>query len=369
MSIETWNSHLKPLINGHIHHPHFDQAYSELMGALNIHRPGDIIVLTGVSGSGKTTMIDMLFKNKMFERSQTIVPAIRSIVLNSDHKNQHDPKWLAKSLLADIDSPAFWVRPVHPEDSRVIDALPRKSTTQLYIMLASEIRAKQTMFVFIDEASHLGFSPKVSENPVPTMSRLKTFAEENKICLILSGTHETLDMLSKTTHLHRRSNFIFLKHYNIHEEEDRFNFNNLIKEIETYIPGMKEINTNGKLTRLIMKGSLGSPGFALNWITTACVDCASRGLEHLTLESIFRKAPSEKDVELRKQEAELAARYYPETLESAMEKWNWSYQSPKDIEPTHQPSSPKKSQKKRAFVKKAARKVNALTEPGKRGNP
>ena len=141
MNIEEWNKCLSPIINGHISHPHYDQAYSELMGAIHIQRPGDIIVLSGVSGSGKTTIINRLFESKFFERSQTKVPAIRSMVLNSDHQNKHDPKWLAKSLLADIGNPGYSIR-LENNKAAIIDLFPKKSTTDLYLMLSNEIKSK-----------------------------------------------------------------------------------------------------------------------------------------------------------------------------------------------------------------------------------
>ena len=364
MNIDEWSDALHPIINGHVPHPNFDSAYQELITAISIHRPGDIIVLSGTSGTGKTTMINKLFNSKVFKRTETNVPAIRSIFLNSDHNNQIDPKWLAKSLLSDIGNPGFAIE-IGEETARLkIDLYPRKSTTDLYLTLSNEIKSKKTAFIVIDEASHLGFSPATCHNPVPLMSRLKTFAEDNQLCLILTGTHETLDMISKTTHLHRRSNNIFLKHYDIKLEQDRKNFHFFIKSFEEHIPGMASLNSQGDLSRILMKGSAGSPGFALNWITTACCKCASLGLSELSLECILAKSPSKRDVELREREAAIASQYYPSPLDESLERWNWQ---PSKQQSISKPDAKPHKTKRRSFASKRPRKVSAMQPPGKRG--
>ncbi|OIQ97595.1 hypothetical protein GALL_203540 [mine drainage metagenome] len=267
-------------------HPASSATFRELTTALGAEASPQVIIFTGPTGIGKTTLVKAAC-NRLQKRYQDQMMAEQDfmpvVTISAVPPNgagfswkdfyirllagQHEPLVDKKLLLPR----QMMLLPDHPLGER---ALEHSVADSLRRSVEEYCRRRRTKFLIIDEAHHMLLVNSLQRLECQ-FECLKSLTIQTGITILLTGTYRLLDILDQSGQLTRRSQVVNFPRYDLRHPKDREAFRtilvNLEKKLSEYVPAQLEANAE-----YFYRKCAGCVGILKDWL--------ARCLEHAVAE-------------------------------------------------------------------------------------
>lgn len=263
-------------------HPLADDAFLKLNQAIRADSSPQVIILTGPTGVGKSTLLRAVGKRLIeeyrdqLESEPDFVPIVAVNAVPSTGRTFNWKDFCIRLLSSQqeplIDRKLYTVcqmplLPDHPAanhlEGTVTDALRR--------MVEQYLRRRRTKYLFVDEAHHifLGGNSNLLECQFEI---LKSITIETGVTFLLSGTYKLLDILDQSGQLTRRSEIVHFPRYDMRRKVDRDGFRKVLYHLEAHLSKYVPTRIVGDPDYFYRK-SAGCLGILKDWLTR-CLDHA-----------------------------------------------------------------------------------------------
>ncbi|MFZ6780418.1 ATP-binding protein [Undibacterium sp. Ji83W] len=263
-------------------HPSATAAYEGLLQAMGNEFSSEIIILTGPTGVGKSTVatavgkavLDKSRSRMEVERDFVPVVALRAVPPTSGN---FDWKDFYIRLLSEQGEP-FSDRKLYVprqmsllHDSASTDHLENSVTNCLRRSVEEYLRRRRTKLLIIDEAHHL-LMVSNGHRLECQFETLKSLAIETGTTILLSGTYSLLNILLHSGQLTRRSQVVNFGRYDMRCKKEAHNFQRTLTYIEHLLSAYVPTKLNVDVDYFYQK-SIGCVGILKDWMTR-CLDHA-----------------------------------------------------------------------------------------------
>jgi len=276
MNAQTINTPVAAFANKMFKHPAATTAYQRLLEAMGNEFSSEIIILTGPTGVGKSTVATATGK-AVLERFQTrmaaepdFVPVVALRAVPPTGGN-FDWKDFYIRLLSGQDEPFSDRKLYVPRQMPLLpdcissDHLERSVTNRLRRSVEEYLRRRRTKLLIIDEAHHL-LMVNSGHRLECQFETLKSLAIETGVTILLSGTYSLLNILRHSGQLTRRSQVVDFPRYDMRRREDAKNFQRTL----VFLEHLLSVNIPSKLGANVdyfYQKSIGCIGILKDWMT------------------------------------------------------------------------------------------------------
>jgi len=255
-------------INFKISHKYWENTLKDLHLSLTMASPGDVISVVGASRTGKSRLIkstiDMITPPQ-YGPGDRFGNCLYMRVMNGGRNGTFCSKFFYWNLLSQLK------HPVYSEKLGVKDLASmysRTSEAALHAAFMKAIEYLPILYIFLDEAQHVKYTPNAKIGPHAVMDAWKTMAEEANIVLVLTGSYYLLDIMKGSGHLLGREDTILMPRYSS-SNDDLNEYAAIIHQIEKKLPDMVITESLTKYTRFIQEYSFGCIGLLRIWMIRA----------------------------------------------------------------------------------------------------
>ena len=234
-------------------HPIAKDTFHDLGAALGATSSPQIIILTGPTGVGKSTLVKaaanrllQYYEERMVtERDFVPIVTVNAVPPNS-YKRTFNWKDFYIRLLIGQGEPLVDRKLVVPrQPSLFLDhpleakAMQQSTTDALRRSVEDYLRLRKSRVLIIDEAHHI-FLMGNNQQLKCQFESLKSLATDTGVTILLVGTYDLLDILDQSGQLTRRSQIVNFPRYDMRQSNDRENFRKVLgyleRKLSTYIP-------------------------------------------------------------------------------------------------------------------------------------
>lgn len=269
-------------------HPAVDQTYRKLLLELGSDFSPQIILLTGATGVGKSTVVTAVGKavlNSFSEQMAAEPDFVPVVALNATPPTGGNFNWkdFYIRLLSSQNEPLVDRKLYVPKQMPLLpdgistSHLERSVTDQLRRSVEEYLRRRRTKLLIIDEAHHLLLVSNRYRLECQ-FETLKALAIETGVTILLCGTYSLLNILRQSGQLTRRSQVVNFPRYDVRDKEGAKSFKMSLRNLEHDLSEYVSANLVSD-TDYFYRKSAGCVGILKDWLT--------RCLEHALIE----KAP------------------------------------------------------------------------------
>lgn len=266
-------------------HPAASTTYRELMTAISAEASPRVIIFTGPTGVGKSTLARAAC-NRLLQHFQAQMVAepdfVPVVTISAVPPNgtafswkdfyirlltdQHEPLINRKLLLPGQGS----LLPDHPLGER---ALEHSVADALRRAVEEYCRRRRTRYLIIDEAHHM-LLVNSQQRLECQFECLKSLTIQTGVTILLTGTYRLLDILEQSGQLTRRSQVVNFPRYDMRRNSDLLGFRKVLgfleAELSKYIPTRLDENAE-----YFYRKSAGCVGILKDWLSL----CLEHALE------------------------------------------------------------------------------------------
>jgi hypothetical protein len=255
-----------------LHHRAYKRALSDLQTELAFSDPGEVVVLTGPSRMGKTSVLERLEREYLESSgndSTTEYPFVYVEAKNRASEGRFSSKAFFSDLAEALHHPAF--SPT-VEDGRHrqqnISRVDRRTTADLMTACERALRHLNSRYLAIDEAQHIQWHGGSVRARTAILDSFKSFASSANVTLVLTGAYPIVGMLRASNHMVGRSSLLEMPRY-YPTPEDAEEFMNLLDWFSKGIRFERGVGSLVDWAGYIHQHSLGVVGAVGRWLRIA----------------------------------------------------------------------------------------------------
>lgn len=261
-------------------HPNWLKARDDLLTALLVARPGEVIALVGPNRVGKSELFKRAAMPLLGAASIDDAPgmAVVQMKIKSTGKNAtFSTKAFARELLHNLGNDVLleslelghdWAATAHRNqrisEDVIIEAVP------------SALRAQRTKYLCLDEIQEALNIQGGKKSARQFMDSYKGLAEEEGVTLVFIGTYPLLDLMSLSTHIMGRLHLVHFQRYQP-TEIDALSFTRIVMKYEQCLLSAGMECDLVSHSSYLYRYSLGCTGLLSAWLRRAVGAAVVRG--------------------------------------------------------------------------------------------
>lgn len=254
-----------------IPHRNWQRALADAFAVLTCASPGEVVCITGPSRAGKSLLIrrliQMLFGESRFDETG-LLPAVVVEAVNAGPHGGFSTKAFTQRLLESVKHPLFSMKGQDLDDLLAMQKMDRSTEATLRVALEHALIARETKYLFIDEAQHVQYASRDAQASFAVMDSWKCLAQTTGLVLVLVGAYPILNIVKNSPHLLGRNHQVHFPRY-LANREDIVAFGQLLQKYSEFIDLDKSLTSLNDIAELMYEGSLGCIGLLKAWLKRA----------------------------------------------------------------------------------------------------
>lgn len=281
-------------------HPLLVEAKDRLLEAITESAPNSLIILSGPTGVGKTTLlrkIQCLLSATALEEGAPDPALLPVVTVEATPPESGSFSWRSyfKRLLLEMNEPLVdYKRRMNPVD-RTAQTMPlfpndRGVTADYHYAVEQALRYRRPRAILIDEAQHL-FALASGRRLEDQLNVLKSLANRSNTVHVLCGTYELLRIRNLSGQLSRRSIDIHFPRYDMAKAADRHTFAKILQTFGEQMP-LPEPPDLIRFWEYLYERSIGCVGILKDWLVKGLSVAIRQSAPTLTLPHLEKHALS-----------------------------------------------------------------------------